>query len=351
MGWKWWKKKPEIEPPLSPRGPPRTPKPLFPTIPLAEGHETIEKFVKGTMKMPEDVKYFPITTPKLILPPYEKDNHQSNNVKQPPKKTSANMRPIKSSSRSRPVRRGRFDRFFHGIYDRIADFGRSIGRRMRGVLRSMPSTRRGFGRILSRLTRFIRPMSLGNVLVVMTMLTIAKDGTMEFSGKLPIDGFENKTFTCEMNPFEESRFIGVSESKTFSIDGKTVAGGGCQLFKFNVPFLFIDIYDGTLHLGEGTKVKFQIPNFKGLGENVETFFSELLDGGKQNMNENLEEYLANFTEFDHYLGSTTNFELNVDEMKNTTHLKFAIENIGNFDFSLDAAELFDAENAFIGSYQ
>ena len=189
--------------------------------------------------------------------------------------------------------------------------------------------------------------SASSVLITLAMLSLLSDGNLVFTGTLPMSEYENATFKCEMKPFKsvESNFIMVGKSKQLFIDGNLIPNGNCQFRKVHLPYLFIDIWDGVIRIGNEKETRFEMHG-QLTDQFVETSFTEFVT-----IQEDYIDILSSFIGYNKDLGSTTNFKFNVSENFTSIELEFAIENIGHFKVEMAAVELFEAGDPFIGSYQ
>ena len=220
------------------------------------------------------------------------------------------------------------------------------GSRVMSWLKNLPFIRTAIQGAQNLLGQMTIPFNAATLLMGMTMLNVATNGTVSFSGTLPLEGYENATFKCEMGPFEESGFFSVSKGVRLLINGQVVPGGGCKFRKVSIPYFFIDMWDGEIKLNSNSKTRFQLHE-NAMEKSVKTGFSQIV-----NSNEDVEIDFSSFQEFDKNLGSTKDFSINNTNGIKWVRVAFSIEKIGHFDIEMKANETFeDTSYPMIGIYQ
>ena len=189
--------------------------------------------------------------------------------------------------------------------------------------------------------------SIGSILLTSTLLAIAKDESITFTGTLPFAEYENATFECQLQPFNQTQFLSISQNGSLWINSEQISQGDCTLRRVNLPYLFLDIYDGFIKLPNQSMSMFKIlPKGNNDGKH-RTEFTELFTMDKS---VSLVDY-SDFMMFDRDLGSTTDFKIDASHEPNSVGLKFTVKDIGSFDAELVASELFPESDPLIGIFE
>ena len=243
-----------------------------------------------------------------------------------------------------------FVRIARGVFSSLRASGVRIGERISNFVRNLPFIRNRFN-VAPEAPIYVvnphwSPFSNAGLLVAMTILSIASNGSVSFKGTLPFPRYENASFECKMPPFKETKFLKKSDQGQLFIDDKLIAEGSCQFRQVKLPYLFMDMWDGVISLGNYEKTKFFMYE-NAIDRQVESEFSEIVTSRIEEMQTDI----GGFLKFDVDLGSSKDFEIDTDAAPDSISVKFTIESVGSFDLKMTAVELFGEGYPLIGTFQ
>ena len=202
--------------------------------------------------------------------------------------------------------------------------------------------------VAGKLMDFFMPMSIGQIYMTISILTIANNGNMTITGQLPYEDYANATFKCELEPFQPyMKFIGISEGGNLSINGERIGDGSCHLRFLVLPAMFIEgNYDGVLTLKTNVQARFRFTNSEN-ATHFKTEFDELLNSADNNLLPKFDDFLV----YERNLGHTYDYSYDDGNASDFLQLNFTIEHVGNFHFKMTPQKLFnDTSHPLLGIY-
>ena len=166
-----------------------------------------------------------------------------------------------------------------------------------------------------------------------------------FRGRIPVPGYDNTTFVCDLEPFEEFRYAAISNDGQLTLAGDFVHEGNCKLRQVKLDFLFLYFWDGVIKMSKDKKACFVVDE-PVMDKDVVTGFSDVIE-----TNDPIDLDIDHMFDFDVALGSTNQFLIEFKEDGDVVGLSFQIESVASIHVEMKATLKNDGDNPIEARYE